>query len=82
MRVFQTCQFHLERLDLPKRFSCLVLALLFDLALLRLVYLDGVHRVISSDLLHRLAAIDRLNGDTGLIQVCECCPCSLMGAPI
>jgi hypothetical protein len=78
---FEPLQFHLEIADLLEQLSFFGLALLLDLALLAsrkqltgiieqlllpLAYLDGVDRVISSDLLDRLAATDRLHGDSSL----------------
>ena len=78
---FEPLQFHLELADLLEQLSFLGLALLLVLALLAsrkqltgtiqqlllpLAYLDGVDRVISSDLLDCLAATDRLHGDSSL----------------
>ena len=78
---FEPLQFHLELADLLEQRSFFGLALLLVLALLAshkqltgtieqlllpLAYLDGVDRVIRSDLLDRLAATDRLHSDSSL----------------
>lgn len=78
---FEPLQFHLELADLLEQFSFLGLALLLLLArlasrkqltgtiqklLLPLTHLNRVDGVIGGDLLDRLAATDRLHGDSGL----------------
>ena len=78
---FQPLQFHLELADLLEQFRFLDLALLLVLAflasrqqltgtiqqlLLPLTHLNRVDDVIGDDLLDRLAATDRLHGDSGL----------------
>ena len=76
---FQPLQFHLEFADLVEQFSFLGLALLLALLasrkqltgtiqqlLLPLTHLNWVDGVIGGDLLDRLAATDRLHGDSGL----------------
>jgi hypothetical protein len=71
----------LELADLLEKLSLLGLAFVLGLRLLApgeqvagalqqlllpLAHLDRVHRMISGDLLERLAATDRLHGDLGL----------------
>ena len=78
---FQPLQLHLQLADLLEQLSLLDLALLFDLVLLAsrkqltgtvqqlllpLAHLNRVDGVIGGDLLDRLAATDRLHGDSGL----------------
>ena len=78
---FQPLQFHWELADLLEQLSFLGLALLLVLALLAsrqqltgivqqillpLTHLNRVDGVICGDLLDRLAATDRLHGDSGL----------------
>ena len=79
--VFEPLQLHLELADLLEQFSVLGLALLLLLArlasrkqltgtiqklLLPLTHLNRVDGVIGGDLLDRLAATNRLHGDSGL----------------
>jgi hypothetical protein len=78
---FQPLQLHLELADLLEQLSLLGLALVLGLRLLApgeqvagalqelllpLAHLDRVHRVVSGNLLERLATTDRLHGDPGL----------------
>lgn len=78
---FQPLQLHLELADLLEQLSLLGLAFILGLCLLaprehvagalqklllRLAYLDRVHRMVGGDLLERLATTDRLHGDLGL----------------
>jgi hypothetical protein len=78
---FEPLQLHLKLADLLEQLSLLGLAFVLGLRLLApgeqvagtlqqlllpLAHLDRVHRMISGDLLERLAATDRLHGDLGL----------------